>query len=372
MYLRVVPNRLGDVCRSDGPPLRGNDPVPLDSAGRRAAVNQRWSLRERASRAVCIACVLGAAGCRAGDRAPSDQTLNTSLLTSIGREEVSERGDRLQVLEAPAYLRLQGGSVWTLDTGRRQAVRYGLPAGEGQAIGTRGRGPGELAVTLAFDLAPDGTAWIADVGNAKVVGLRDDLVVAEFPLDHPPAGLAAPDDSTIWVAGDLQHSLFHLYDRAGQRLRSVGVPADTGALAFRLNQGVAATGTGACHVVWVYTFRSIMECYDASGDLLWTRAGPDEVVPRPDADPTRSSARDVFAYTDVAAAGGRIYALFVGAAGAGETDRVHVFDATDGTFLGVQRLPGDAMFFTQTDSSLATLDYDPFPRIHVFRIGNGP
>ncbi len=276
------------------------------------------------------------------------------------------------LLQLPAFLRFGiDQRIWTLDTGRKAAVAFKLDTGASTIIGSEGRGPGELRVSAAMDVSPGGIIWIGDVGNGKVVGFRNGTVVSEFVVNHQPFGLVAPTDSVVWVVGDLMNSLMVRYDLSGERLGEVGVPVNVGREWFRSNQGTAARGTGACAVVWAYTYHSLLHCFSADGEMLWSTSGPVEIEQSRESDPNQMSPNDLFAYIDIVAHAGRVYGLFVGGRpgdGGLNSRTVHVFRSDTGAFVGVQTLPQPAKYIARTDSSLALVTYEPTPRIVLYSI----
>lgn len=298
-------------------------------------------------------------------------------LEPLGVIEPASRESETPSLELPVYLRSAGdGSYWTLDTGRKGAVELSRAGSATDFLGGEGRGPGEISLALGFDLSPDGTIWIADAGNGKIVGYRSGRLFREFLIEHQPVGVASPNDSTIWVGGDLRGSVMVQYDRNGRRLRTVGVPVGQAAQSFRFNQGTAGQGSGHCAVLWAYTYYSRIDCFGPGGETLWQARSPVDIAPAKHADPTRMSADDEFAYIDVAAAGRRVYALFVGHPPVAEeglrTTELHVLDESDGSFMGTLRLPDPAKFIVVHDSTLASLDYAPEPIIRLYRLRDGP
>lgn len=313
--------------------------------------------------------VLCVVACGCGREAAVAPASTLRPLTTI--REVARAGEA-PLLQLPIYLRTRDGQqFWTLDTKRKSAVALDWSGAGGVRAGRPGRGPGEISVALAMDLAGDGTVWIADVGNGKVAGFREGRIAHEFMLEHQPLGIVAAADGTLWVGGDLRRSVLRRYDRAGTPLGSAGVPLDTTGDRYRFNQGVAAPGAGPCAVVWAYTFYSIVECYAPDGRTAWRGRPPTSIQPRRGANPFQMSPDDRFAYVDVTAAGGRVYGLFVGGPPTEDglrTREVHVFDARDGSFLQAMQLPEPAKYIARYDTLLATIDYDPEPLIRVYRV----
>lgn len=324
-------------------------------------------------RFVCSTALAGAVVACTGQ--PELAVVDTTLTEiSVLRDPTLAPGTA-PLLQLPAYLRpTADGGLWTLDTGRKSAVRLPLaglvPAFEGK----QGHGPGEIWVALGIDVASEGTVWIADPGNAKITGFREGRVVSEFLVEHQPLGVVATSDGTVWVGGDLVRHVMVRYDRQGNRLGTAGRPLGEGARWFRLNQGVPARGSGRCAVVWAYTFHSVVECFAQDGRTLWQVQGPVDIKPARVADPYSMSADDRFAYVDVAASGGRVYALFVGGPASENglrTREVHVFAASDGAFVGRMTLPSPAKHIARFDTMFAALDYDPEPLVRLYRVSEG-
>lgn len=252
-------------------------------------------------------------------------------------------GLREPALMNPAYVRNgASGAVLLLDTGRSTIFEY---RGNGKFVtryGRKGHGSGQLWTPIAMDVSPEGTVWVVDAGNAKVVGFRADGALREFPIDFQPAGIAAVSDDDIWIAGDLRSSLFVRLDSSGRRRGVVGVPADTGRTAFRGNQGSAARGEGVCAVLWAYSYRSRLECYNSKGARVWRVSGPTTVEWPKDADPFRMSASDRLAFLDIAVSQGKVFALFLGNSGVPKSRHLEVFDESDGAYLGSAYLTDSA------------------------------
>lgn len=303
-------------------------------------------------------------------RPPAEQRAETLTLVATIRD--SSRIDSKPLFEWPAYVRSgSDGLLWTLDTGRKAVIAFGADSQVAAVAGRPGRGPGEIAISLAMDVSPDGVVWVADAGNAKIIGFRRDTAVAEFRTDHQPLGIAAPDDASVWVGGDLRQSVMIRYDRHGRRVGIAGAPVGRTPASFRFNQGVAARGTGPCAVVWAYTFYSVIDCFAPDGHMVWRAEGPERIAPATDADPNGMSPTDQFAYLDVTTSGGRVYALFFGGTPSREglrTRTVHLFDARDGRFLQVLTLPTPAKYILRHDTTFVILDYDPVPVINVYNV----
>lgn len=266
-------------------------------------------------------------------------------------------GLREPALMNPAYVRHgPAGVVWLLDTGRGAVFEYRQDGKFVTRYGRKGHGRGQMWIPIAMDVSPQGTVWVVDAGNGKVVGFRRGGETTEFPIDFQPAGIAAVSDTDLWIAGDLRSSLFVRLNAEGQKRGSVGLPADTGRTAFRSNQGVAAQGGGACAVLWAYSYRSRLECYDASGNRRWIANGPTNIEWPKDANPFRMSANDRLAYLDVTAAQGKVFALFLGSTGIPKSRELQVFDEENGKYLGVARLADSSTHVAITPTGIATVE----------------
>jgi hypothetical protein len=302
---------------------------------------------------------------------PLEETpLHPDLVLSLGADAVEADG-RTPLFVFPTAIRTSAASsgFYVLDNGRRRVVHVDS-AGAARSIGRSGRGPGELAMLTGFDLAEDGTLWMTDAGNGKLVRYRGAEPVDEFLVNHAPNGVVALNGE-VWVVGNLMHSLLVRYDSAGKRLGPVGMPLDTGRLAMRSNQGVAVRGEGPCAVVWAYSYRSVLKCFGRDGDLVWQTSGPILVEWDPQNDPFNMTRKDRFTYVDLSVSEGRVHALFVRKGNRTQSDQLHRFDVTDGRFLGAFRLPVPARGMTWQSDRVILTDYDPEILIGEYRFGGG-
>jgi DNA-binding beta-propeller fold protein YncE len=63
-------------------------------------------------------------------------------------------------------------------------VVFGPDGTPKRAIGTEGSGPGQFDEPVGIDIAPDGTVYVADVYNARIVLLdRDGQYRSSFPVE---------------------------------------------------------------------------------------------------------------------------------------------------------------------------------------------
>ncbi len=300
---------------------------------------------------------------------PSTAQERVSLVDSTGL------GLREPSLMNPAHVRSgPGGSYWLLDTGRGAVFSYRADGSFIRRLGRKGRERGQLRTPLALDVSPQGTAWVVDVGNGKVVGFDTTGGITEIPIDFQPAGIAAPSDDDLWIAGDLRTSVFVRLSRDGTRRGLVGTPADTGVAAFRGNQGTATHGSGSCAVLWAYAYRSRLECYAIDGRLRWRASGPTPVEWPIDANPFQMSANDRLAFLDLTAGEGRVLALFLGGAGIPQSAELQVFDESTGAFLGTAPLSEPATHLAAGIAGLATVQLEgerATPHLRVYPRAKG-
>lgn len=322
--------------------------------------------------------------CSSGDesaRLPALQ-LTTELVTVLGAgadshvrgalpsaSRTSSNGRKQPELVHPTYVRFSSPDlVWVLDPPRLLAFSSdGTPLKTHERVGS---GPGEVRMPIAFDASENGDAWIADVGNGKLVGLDTADGARTVIVETVPQGVVQVGDE-FWVAGDLRRSLFVRYSPTGERVGSAGTPINTARYAYRFNQGVAVRGARECAVVWAYTFRSLIECLDFEGHTVWRVDGPSSVQVPDNPAWTRMSSSDTFAYVDIASSNGRIYCLFIG--GPATADGIqgrelHIFSEVDGRFLGVQKLPRAANYFARYGSLLAIVARNDAPQVFLYRI----
>lgn len=330
--------------------------------------------RTRVDPITIVAMVCAAACAREGANASAAEAMHIvgekTIAEAVAPVASSVLGAVEPTLIAPAAVRIgPAKGYWLLDTGRGTVFEFDSSGRYVRRVGRRGRGKGELTTPIALDVSPAGTAWVVDVGNAKVVGFRPDGTVREFGLGFEPGGVAAVSDNDIWIAGDLQHTVFVRLDGEGRKIGSVGVPEDTGSSAFRSNQGTAIRGTGRCAAIWAYVYRSIVECYDTTGHRVWRTKGPSTVEWPADAGSSRMNEGDVTAYNDIAGLGDTVYALFVGHSGLPSGKILQRFSAKDGRAAPALRLPAPAIHIALGPQRLAAVVSDSarHEHLHLYR-----
>lgn len=89
-------------------------------------------------------------------------------------------------------------------------------------IGRIGQGPGELYNPEDFDVASDGSVWVADTGNSRLSQFRDDgTYVRSFVAPRPTVVRVLADSSLAVVEADEQ-SLVSIYSQSGDLLYKIG------------------------------------------------------------------------------------------------------------------------------------------------------
>ncbi len=89
-------------------------------------------------------------------------------------------------------------------------------------IGEIGNGPGELYHPEDFDIARDGTIWVADRGNDRIQGLSlKGEPVGSFPT-RSPGGIAALPSGDLAVVGQFDSTVISIRRRDGSDVRTIG------------------------------------------------------------------------------------------------------------------------------------------------------
>ena len=131
------------------------------------------------------------------------------------------------------------------------------------SYGTKGTGTGQLQMPTGVDTAPDGTIWIADTKNNRVVSYKPSTgtwttVTKPTGSTRPfavPWGVTVAPDGYIWVA-----------DTGRQRLVRMST---SGTLSYEV------TGTSAGTSDFLGPFQVV---FDASGDLFMSDTWSNRVL----------------------------------------------------------------------------------------------
>lgn len=275
----------------------------------------------------------------------------------------------------PSVVRLaaDGGGAWVLDHAVSR-VHY-VPIEPGlspKTFGRAGSGPGELRGATSLDVGASGRVVVADAGNGKLVVFDTTGALEDIVVPSVPTGVVLVEDE-IWVLGDLIESIFVRYARDGRLIGRVELGETDSPPRF--NRGVAAPGSAPCVAIVAFSFRSEIRCFGIDGVEVWRTAPPNPISPTKDMHPLRISEADIFAYADVAMTPRYVYALFVGQPATRDGiagDRLHVFRAEDGAFVGGTVLPERINHFSLRDQVMVTVTYRPEPAIIVYRVEEEP
>ena len=96
------------------------------------------------------------------------------------------------------------GSVWVTDTGNHRVVSYDARLRNPRTIGRHGAGPEEFSSPVGIAASPSGAVFVADTGNRRVVVLESDgrlRARLAFPGwgENVEPHLAVDEDGTIWA-----------------------------------------------------------------------------------------------------------------------------------------------------------------------------
>jgi DNA-binding beta-propeller fold protein YncE len=135
------------------------------------------------------------------------------------------------------------GTVWVTDTGNKRLVAFDGELKLLRTIGKLGAGPGEFSDPVGIAVAPDGSLWVADAGNQRIQVLDSNGRFArQIPIPGWKMGvephLEIDEDGTVYVSNPPRNALLELdasgalkksstKDDAGQELaRPTGVAID--------------------------------------------------------------------------------------------------------------------------------------------------
>jgi len=107
-------------------------------------------------------------------------------------------------LSAPRGIATAGdGTVWVSDTGNHRVIAYDALLRNPREFGKKGSGPGEFAFPIGITVDASGRVFIADTGNHRVVRLGPD---GRFQTAWPVPGWERPGDA--FLAADVDGSLY--------------------------------------------------------------------------------------------------------------------------------------------------------------------
>ncbi len=151
------------------------------------------------------------------------------------------------------------GSVWVTDTGNSRVVKYNASLENPQTVGPTGNGPGQFRSPVGIAVSPSGTVYIADAGNHRIqVFDKDGKYVASWDVpwlaQSWQARLETDQSGTLYVSNPGGAEVVS-FDRSGAPGRRWNVD-DSGekmlqpmGLAIDRKQGILYVMDGASHKV---------------------------------------------------------------------------------------------------------------------------
>ncbi|MCZ2108623.1 MAG: TIGR03663 family protein [Dehalococcoidia bacterium] len=146
----------------------------------------------------------------------------------------------------------QQGDMWVTDTGNGRIQVYTLTGQYVRTVGARGSGNGQFNEPVGIDIAKDGTVFVADMYNRRVVLLHPDgTYSSSFPVDGW-GGQEVTDKPYIRAIGNDRVAVslpskgqVRIYDRSGNQLEVIAPSEEP------LNRpyGMAVTADGKLWVV---------------------------------------------------------------------------------------------------------------------------
>jgi len=141
------------------------------------------------------------------------------------------------------------GNGYVLDTARSRVVVFDRStARPSLQFGQVGSGPGQMVAPQAIAIAPDGTVWITDSGNNRIVHFSAaGSYIGQFATGDQPRGIAlSPDGARIYVTTN--HSRVLIFDPAGSSLGRFGYGPGRKLGQLSAPAGITVDGAGT---VWI-------------------------------------------------------------------------------------------------------------------------
>jgi len=128
------------------------------------------------------------------------------------------------------------GTVWVTDTGNKRLVQYDGELKLLRAVGKLGSGPAEFSDPVGIAAAKDGTLYVADAGNHRIQVLAPDgSFRKEFPVGDWKMGMEpeieVDDDGTLFVSNPPKNTVL-VMDPSGTLRRTIA-DDDSGAALSR-------------------------------------------------------------------------------------------------------------------------------------------
>ena len=161
------------------------------------------------------------------------------------------------------------GAVYVADS-ERNCIQVFTDRGQFvRQWGTRGSGNGQFESPRDVAVAPDGTVWVADQGNARLqqftpAGIwlgRIDLASGQ------PEGIAIAPSGTVGVC-ELQARVIEVYAPDGRQVDRFGARYDPVPPMFSQPKALVSDGKGAVYVVDA-TLSTLQKVSGTDGSLVW-------------------------------------------------------------------------------------------------------
>lgn len=302
------------------------------------------------------------------------------LVASFVDEDGTVFGDASEIVALP-------GGGFALADRRDGVVRaFGVDGSPAWTFGRSGSGPGEFRFIQDIDVSAEGEVLVLDrhLGRATVINARTGQFVTSFQIYTggmsgmlPSSGsgrvLVIPEsekDKTLWVS----------VSEDGVELESADMPLDCG---HNLACETYSTVTGSMGAAMAFRWSSkvilldpdgsLRAIVDGIGGLPFPGVNTEAVTPPAELGLRAMSVTKVDRSAGEATLGltGDRSNLFVLAAGSGEEHRrkVDVYSVATGDYRGSFLIPEDvAALAILSDGSLATLNRDLFPTVHIWEL----
>lgn len=184
---------------------------------------------------------------------------------------------------SPGRLRMHDGTFYILSRADDAIIEVDDDLTIRRRIGQIGSGPGELYHPEDFDIAKDGTIWVADRGNDRIQGLNaKGESIASFRV-RAPSGVAALDGGNIAVVGTFDEAVIRLFRRNGEEVRAIGevtaVPGATDRQSNYFNRvKLTATPDGEMLAAFRFLIPPVARRYSTDGSLKATYSPTSENV----------------------------------------------------------------------------------------------
>jgi hypothetical protein len=198
--------------------------------------------------------------------ADREKSAKGSSATTVTLERV------LPELGSVKRLRRLNGSIFLLSRTDDSLLELDRDYNVRRRIGEIGSGPGDLYHPEDFDVAADGTIWVADRGNDRIQGFSaDGKVLGEFRL-REPSSIAALPGGELAIVQQFDTEVIRIFDRKGREVRSIGeiteVPGASDSQVNYYNRAkLTSTRSGEVMAAFRFLIPAVAKLYGADGTL---------------------------------------------------------------------------------------------------------